>query len=417
MKRSAFVPFLVLLAVPACAPKPADTGTTRDQEPVPVTVVPLAAVTVNRTVPVVGTLDPFKEVTLAPKVDGRVMRVRRDVGDVVYPGDVLLELDAKDYELDVQLARAALEAELARINVTELPAGDLDLEAVKSVARAKAALVLAQKDYARVKDEKERGIASQQAFDKAEAEVELAKTAKQVAEADARATLATARKMKAGLDQAEQRHRDTVLRAPVPDEWHAWAAAVGPGFTPFRYRVALRMVWEGEMVRGTPEKNAFRLVIDHALKLRAAVPEKFGPDIRPGQTVEVRVDAYPDRVIGGTVTRVSPTVDVQNRTFQVEIVIPNGDPRWAIKSGSFARAEVLVRADPGVPTVPQEAVVSFAGVNKVFVAEGETARAIEVQLGQRDKGWVEVIGPVPSNAKVITSGFSQLVDGSPVSIR
>ncbi|MBY0514055.1 MAG: efflux RND transporter periplasmic adaptor subunit [Gemmataceae bacterium] len=410
------MPF-VLAAIPACAPKPADTGATREQDPVPVTVVPLGSTTVNRTVPVVGTLDPFKEVTLAPKVDGRVVRVRRDVGDVVYPGDALLELDATDYDLEVRLARAGLDAELARLNAAELPAGDLDLEGVRSVARAKAALVLADKDFARVKDERAKGIASPQAFDKAEAEVELAKTGKQVAEADARATLATARKMKAGLDQADQRLRDTVLRAPVPDEWAAWAAAVGPGFTPFRYRVAVRMVWEGEMVRAMPEKNAFRLVIDHALKLRAAVPEKFGPDVCPGQRVDVRVDAFPDRPTTGTVTRVSPTVDAATRTFQVEVVVPNGDPRAPIKSGSFAKADVLIRADAGVPTVPPEAVVTFAGVTKVFVADGDRARAIEVRLGQRDKGWVEVLGPVPAGSRVITSGFTQLVDGSPIRIR
>lgn len=408
---------LLLLALPACAPKAADTGARREQDPVPVTVVPLGSTTVNRTVPAVGSLDPFKDVTLAPKVDGRVVRVRRDIGDVVYPGDVLLELDAKDYEIEVQLARAGLDAELARLNLGALPAGEFDFESVRSVARAKAALNLAQKDFARVQDEKEKGIASKQAFDKAEAEVELAKTAKQVAESDARATLANARKMKAGLDQAEQRLRDTVLRAPLPDEWSAWAAAVGPGFTPFRYRVALRMVWEGEMVRAMPEKNAFRLVIDHVLKLRAAIPEKYGSDVQPGQTVELRVDAYPDRAITGTVSRVSPTVDVQNRTFQVEVLVSNGNPRWRIKSGSFARADILVRTDEGVATVPPEAIVSFAGVNKVFVVEGDRAKAIEVQLGQRDKHWIEVIGPIPPQSRIITSGFSQLVDGSPIRIR
>jgi multidrug efflux pump subunit AcrA (membrane-fusion protein) len=393
-----------LLLIPACAPKAADTGAPREQDPVPVTVVPLSSVTLKRTVPVVGTLDPYKEVTLAPKVDGRVLRVRHDVGDVVYPGDVLLELDATDYELDVQVARAGLDAEVARAKQAE-----------KSVGRAAVTLDLARKDLARV--ESGKGSTSKQELDKAKAEVDLAAASKEVAEADQKACQATADRMRVSRELAEQRLRDTVLRAPVPEEWAAWAAAVGPAFTPFRYRVAQRMVWEGEMVRGSPEKNAFRLVIDHALKLRAAVPEKFAPDVRPGQPVEVRVDAYGERVFAGTVVRVSPTVDAQNRTFQVEVVVGNSDPRWQVKAGSFARADLLVRIDSGVATVPPEAVVSFAGVNKVFVADGERAKAIEVQLGQRDRAWVEVIGPLPADAKVITSGFSQLVDGSPIRIR
>ena len=44
-------------------------------------------------------------------------------------------------------------------------------------------------------------------------------------------------------------------------------------------------------------------------------------------------------------------------------------------------------------------------------------RTIEIKLGVRDKDWVEVIGTVPSGAKVVTSGFSQLVDGSAIRVR
>ena len=77
----------------------------------------------------------------------------------------------------------------------------------------------------------------------------------------------------------------------------------------------------------------------------------------------------------------------------------------------------LTRTDAGVRTVPVESVVTFAGVNKIFVADGDKAKAIEVKLGVRDKEWVEVIGVVPTGAKVVTSGFSQLVDGSSIRVR
>jgi multidrug efflux pump subunit AcrA (membrane-fusion protein) len=405
----------LLLFLPACSPKPTDTGTGRDQDVVAVTVAEVNPVSLKRTVSVVGTLDPYKEVTLAPKVDGRVLRVRRDTGDVVYPGDVLLELDATEYTLDVQIARAGLDAELARINQAALPDGELDLDTVKSVARAKAALNLAKKEFARAKEERSVGGGSQSAYDKAEAEVELAGTFVKVAEADAQATLATARKMKSTLDKAEERLRDTTLRAPVPDEWPAWAAAVGPAAVPLRYTVATRMVWEGEMVRSMPEKNAFRLVISHVLKLRAAVPERYAPDIRIGQGVEVRADAGRDAAFPGRVARVSPTVDPQNRTFQVEIAVPNGEGR--LKAGGFARAAIHTHVDAAVLTVPPGAIVSFAGVDKVFLADGEKAKAVEVRLGQRDRDWVEVIGPIPPGSKVITSGLTQLVDGSPIRVR
>src|SRR5581483_5117574 len=75
---------LLLLAVPACTPKAADTaGPSADQAPVPVTVAAVSPMTLRRTVTVTGTLDAFKDVTLAPEVDGRVVRVALDVGATV----------------------------------------------------------------------------------------------------------------------------------------------------------------------------------------------------------------------------------------------------------------------------------------------------------------------------------------------
>ena len=67
-------------------------------------------------------------------------------------------------------------------------------------------------------------------------------------------------------------------------------------------------------------------------------------------------------------------------------------------------------------TVPPEALVQFAGVNKVFAVEGDKVKAVEVTIGTRDKEWVEV-GGLPAGAKVITSGQTQLVDGSLIRIR
>jgi hypothetical protein len=76
--------------------------------------------------------------------------------------------------------------------------------------------------------------------------------------------------------------------------------------------------------------------------------------------------------------------------------------------------------------VPVEAVVSFAGVNKVFVLVGGKVNAVEVRTGVegsevlpggRVKRWVEVAGELPTGGAVVTSGQSQLVDGTTVKVR
>lgn len=410
--------FIVSL-IPACAFKPATTEGKGETAQVPVTVAPVKTTLLRRTIPVVGTLHGYEDMSVSPKVDGRVARVLKDIGDSVAPGEVLFELDPTDYILAVAQARPAFQGELKKLQLDVLPEADEGLETiiekVPAVAQAHANLELADKELVRSEFENVKGVGAMQSLDAARTKMKVARTAVQLAETDARVILAQARRLKASLDDAEERLRETQIRAPIPHDWSAWSAIVGPAANPLRYAVAGRMVSKGEMIRQTPVTNAFRLVIDHILKLRAAIPEKYRPDIHVGQTVEIRVEAYPASVFRGVVARVNPTVDSVNRTFMVEIQVPNCGHRLSV--GGFAKAEILTCTDAAVLTVPPEAVKTFAGVTKVFVVEGNTARTVEVEIGTREKEWVEVRGSLQPDARVITSGHSQLVEGSPVRIR
>jgi len=86
---------------------------------------------------------------------------------------------------------------------------------------------------------------------------------------------------------------------------------------------------------------------------------------------------------------------------------------------------VLTREDPRATTVPEEALVTFAGVTKLFVVAGDAASAvpvepgvrIEVASGQRVEHWVEVRGELPEGSPVVTSGQTQLADGTAVRLR
>jgi RND family efflux transporter MFP subunit len=177
--------------------------------------------------------------------------------------------------------------------------------------------------------------------------------------------------------------------------------------------VAQKMISAGEIVQSMPATSCYRLVIDHLLKLGAAIPEKHAPEVSIGQSVEIRVEAYPNQVFTGTVARISPTTDTATRTFGVVILVRNGDGK--LKAGGFATAQINVRTE-NVLTVPPDALVQFAGVTKVFTAEGNTARAIEVTVGTRDKDWVEIGGLAPG-ARVVTTGQSELVEGTQIRIK
>lgn len=177
------------------------------------------------------------------------------------------------------------------------------------------------------------------------------------------------------------------------------------------------------MVNDSPATSLFKLVMDRPLKLKARVPERHVSEIEIGQTVQVSVEAWPRELFTGSVARVNPTVDRENRTFEIEVRIPNEDRR--LRAGSFAKAAVLTREEQNVSTIPENSLVKFAGVVKVFVVRNGLAHSVPVEPGLRlevksdgrVESWQEAAGELEPGDLVVTTGHSQLADETPVRIR
>src|SRR5205085_2523376 len=148
-------------------------------------------------------------------------------------------------------------------------------------------------------------------------------------------------------------------------------------------------------------------------------------EITIGQPVDIEVEAYRKELFQGRVSRVNRTVDRTNRTFQVEVEVPNPDRR--LSAGSFAKAAIHTRVDDQALTVPEEALVAFAGVTKVFVVRDGKSTDVKVSLSGvrislsdkngRTQFWAEVRGDLKPGDMVVTSGQSQLAEGSRVVLR
>lgn len=183
--------------------------------------------------------------------------------------------------------------------------------------------------------------------------------------------------------------------------------------SPLRAAVARRFVSAGEYVR--PGSPLFTLVVVDPLKLRGEVPERFVPELAVGQTVETRVDAYGDQVFLGRLVRVAPVSNVQNRSVPLEALVQNPDRK--LKPGFFANAAIVVRQQDLAVCIPQDAVVRFSGVNRVFVVNGGRAQAREVELGDRlPDGLVEVRSGLAAGESLIVTGLSKVEDGRAVRI-
>lgn len=402
-----------------------------EPDPIAVTVTKVTARPVQRKVLIVGTLAGFTELTITPKIEGVVTKILHDVGDVVKPGEPLLEIEEVYYRLAINEAQRALELELARIGLKELPPAELDLDKIPNIVKTKKDVAVATLRANRAKELQPMVAISQEEYDKAMNDYQVSLASRDHAILEAKATLAAARQKQAILDTAKQKFEETTVRAPIPspDRVHAAINGLPPGFPigswkgNIEYVVAQRLVAEGEMVRAFPSVAVFRLVIDRPLKLITMVPERHMGEIKVGQAAEIYSEAYPKEIFKGTVARVSPTVDRTSRTFYVEVLIPNEDRR--LKPGSFAKLAISTMLDPSAPTVPEEAVVTFAGVNKVFTVKDGKAQAVTIQLGMpmevptkgRKETWLEVSGDLSPSDVIVTAGHSKLVEGSPVRIR
>jgi membrane fusion protein (multidrug efflux system) len=219
----------------------------------------------------------------------------------------------------------------------------------------------------------------------------------------ARALLAEVETGQAELEIINQKLSDATVRTPVrsdaaPDEQS--------------YAIAERNVSIGEYVReGTP---LFRLVDDDPIKFRAPVPERHSAQLAVGQTVLIQVDAFPSRDFEGKVVRINPRVDPTNRTFQIEVLVPNTDR--ALKPGGFAKGWVRTRTDEGIVFVPKQAVQTFAGVSKVFVAADGKAKEIliDIDRGIERDAMVEARGKLSGDERLIVTGLNRIAAGVPV---
>jgi multidrug efflux pump subunit AcrA (membrane-fusion protein) len=105
----------------------------------------------------------------------------------------------------------------------------------------------------------------------------------------------------------------------------------------------------------------------------------------------VRINSYPGRSFAGTVSRKNPQVDNGSRMFPIEILIPNDE--HLLPPGSFANAMIQTGNDEQVVFVPQSAIVTFAGENKVFTVNDGKAEQWKLVTGERQ------VGPILVNNK------------------
>jgi RND family efflux transporter MFP subunit len=396
-----------------------------EAKPLPVTVAKVETRTVQRSVETVGSLLAWEEMQVKSELQGTLAHLLVDLGDRVGPGQVLAEFDKREARLTAEQAQADLLAaresrararaasEGSRANLTRVRDQLATYQA--DVARAGAQLEWAMLELERSRQLLAKELIATRDVDNARTQYQVAAAQRRMVETalhqhpdqvriaeaqlesdQAALKVAEAQVMQreAALGLAQKRLGDTAVRAPL--------GAL----------VARRHVSVGEFVK----ENAllYTLVVADPLKYTGTVPERFAPEIRPGQALQLGVEAYPGRTFAGQVTRVAPAVDVQTRTLGLEARVPNPDGR--LRPGFFATGAVLTRREEARPFAPADAISQIVGITKVFVIVDGRAQERSVKAGGRQGDWVEILDGVKAGETVATANLSHLFHGAAVTV-
>jgi len=142
------------------------------------------------------------------------------------------------------------------------------------------------------------------------------------------------------------------------------------------------------------------------------VIEKEYVNLRQGQLVQITVAAFPQRTFQGRISAIPPALDLQSRTAEIQITIPN--PDYLLNPGMFGQAKIVIRSNAGALLAPIQAVVSRGDQDFVFVVRGGKAYRRLVQKGLTRDTFVEIIKGLAFGEQVVTAGQELLQDGSPI---
>jgi len=339
----------------ACGGNSSD-GTEPTHSPKRVVCAPVRTGSIAEVLRMTGTLRASREVDMAAKIPGRVEKVFVERGASVAAGDPLVRLETAEIRLEIRRSKAA-------------------------VAVAEASLADVRSDHGRMKNLAEEESISKRKWEQAALGLKLASA--QLEQAQATRAL------------AEAQLANAVIRSPINGV------------------VIARNVEPGEVVTPPMMPGQPLLTVAHtrSLKVVVSMPERRVKTVRRGQEALITLDGFPDETFLGAVSKISPVVDPQSRTFEVEMVVPNQDRR--LKPGMLGRVQLVLAKRTNALKVPLEAVTEASGP-VTFVARDGSALSRAVVLGISDGVDVEILSGVELGEEVVVRGNVNLEDGDKI---
>ncbi len=302
----------------------------------------------------VGSIRSVREATVASKVMGTVVQIRKQAGETVRKGEVLIIVDSRDVEGQIGSAKGALAQARAAASIAET-----NLRRFEQLFEKKAASPL-ELDQARYQYETAMGAVAQ-----AEGAVETASSFRSYAEIPA----------------------------------------------PFDGRVVDRLCEVGDMA--APGRPLMKVEDGARLRIDVSLPETAHGAVRAGDSVRVQIPSLGEQGFTGKVTEVVPAADPMTRSFLVKVELPENP---ALRSGLYGQAMIPSGAKRAI-RIPAGSVLARGGLTGVFVAEGDRAGFRLVTARPLHDERVEILSGLSDGDRLVLDPPADLRVGQPLEVR
>ena len=316
-----------------------------------------------------GIVGSEEEALLSSKTGGRILKIYRDIGDIVRKEEKLVSIDTSQLEIEKIKAHNNIKIVQNQIN------------------QIKNKLDNAEKDLTRMRNLFKEGVIAQKQLEN----------------------------YKLSFDTIKEQHETSLLQLQVAKEnlriieTNIKDASV---YAPFAGIIGERKAGVGEVIGS--EKVILSIYNIKKLNGQVSVPGQYVPFLRLGQTAEITVDAFPERSITAKISKIGGASDPTTKLFKIHLVFES-NPEF-LKPGFFFKGKILTESKKNVLTVPVQALIQEGKEYFVFTVNDHTAEKKLVSPGLRNEGRVEIVSGLDSGDKVVIFGKEKISSGSRVKV-
>ncbi|MFC1883227.1 efflux RND transporter periplasmic adaptor subunit [Thermodesulfobacteriota bacterium] len=344
----------------------------------------------------VGVLAAYRKADIACETGGTIEKLYFEKGDKIKKGQVIARISTSSILLGVRQAEMAVETARSQFEKVEKGSRPEEISMAEAVLReAQAALSEAEKNFNRIKGLKESGAASQSELDAVKSRVDMTRAKVDSAEQqlilarqgprieDRKAARASLQEAEVALALAKDRLRKSKLVSPINGI------------------VVFRDIEEGEVIVVPPVKILTRIIDLSSIKIKISVGEKDIHILDKKKTFGFTIDAFPGETFSAQLFFRSPAADPATRSFPVELILKDPDPRMA--DGMTIRVRLPILDEKKTLKIPSAWLSEEDGKIGIYVAVDGRAQFREVTLGKYYDQRVEILKGLDEQDFIITN--------------